>query len=187
MPIALLALLALAQTDAPAPKPPRLPFFGLNAGTYLPTSAAVRNRFGDNWFSFSPGLGTVLPPLVPSPMADLSLATRSKTVDTFNNRVFMALLGQQYQWPLFKLTPVEGQALRLPLVLPYMGVSAGAVYANLRSEADTVNNNGFAATGSVYVGASIGLNGFLQARWRTMGRIHGFDLSGLDLVAGVRF
>lgn len=71
----LLALLMLAQTETPTPKPLRLPVYGLNAGTYLPTSAAVRARFGENWFSFSPGLGPVLPLPFPGLSPDFSLAT----------------------------------------------------------------------------------------------------------------
>jgi hypothetical protein len=189
MPTPLLALLVLAQTEAPAapPKLLRVPLFGANVGTYLPTSASVRARFGGNWFSFSPGLGMVLPPPMPRLMPDFSLATKKRTIGAFNNRAFLALLGAQYQIPLFKLTPVEGQALRLPLLLPYAGASVGAVYANLRSGADGINGSGFAPTGSVYIGTSVGLNGFFEARWRGMGRVRGFNLSGLDLGAGIRF
>ncbi|WP_395144193.1 hypothetical protein [Armatimonas sp.] len=175
------------QTEAPAPKPLRLPVYGLNAGTYLPTSAAVRARFGENWFSFSPGLGPVLPLPFPGLSPDFSLATQTKKVAGLNNRVFMALLGAQYQWPLFRLTVPEGQPLRLPKLLPYAGLGAGGVYANVRSEADRVNGSGFAPSASVYAGTSIGINSFFEARWRSVGRVQGFDLSGLDLGAGIRF
>jgi hypothetical protein len=188
MSILLLASLALAQAaSAPAPlKMPRIPIYGLNAGTYIPTSAAVKSRFGSNWFSFSPGLGPVLPPPIPMRMQDFTLATQAKTVGAFNNRAFLAILGAQYQWPLFTLKPQEGDTLRLPTFLPYAGVSGGGVYANLRSEADRLNRGAIAPYGSVYVGAGIGVGFFAEARWRSVGKVSGFDLSGLELGVGLR-
>ncbi|WP_395088292.1 hypothetical protein [Armatimonas sp.] len=75
----------------------------------------------------------------------------------------------------------------MPELLPYAGVGVGGVYANMRSEADRVNGSGFAPSASVYAGTSIGLNSFFEARWRSVGRVQGFDLSGLDLSAGIRF
>lgn len=181
-----LTLLMLAQTEPPAQKPLRLPVYGLNAGTYLPASAAVRARFGESWFSFSPGLGPVLPLPFPALSPDFSLATQAAERRTFNNRAFMALLGAQYQWPLFRLRPTPGEPFKLPALLPYAGVGAGGVYAHLRSEADGIKGSGFAPSASAYVGTSVGLNGFVEARWRTFGPVRGFNLSGLDLSVGLR-
>jgi hypothetical protein len=187
MSFALLTLLALGQTEAPAPKPARLPLYGLNAGSYVPASPTVRARFGENWLSFSPGIGPVLPMPIPALSPDFSLATQRRTVGSFNNRAFMAILGAQYQWPLFTLYAEEGKPFRLPTYLPYAGVSLGGLYANLRSEADSVNSSGFAPAGSVYIGTSIGRSSFFEARWRAVGKVHGFNLSGLDLGVGLRF
>ena len=187
MPTLLLALLALGQTETPAPKPPYIPLYGFNAGTYLPTSAAVRSRFGESWLSFSPGFGPVLPPPVPRLSSDFNLATQRKTLGGFQNRAFMASLAAQYQWPLFQLYVTEGEPFKLPTFLPYVGVSLGGAYANLRSQADRINGSGFAPSGSLYVGTSIGLRSFLEARWRSVGKVQGFDLSGLDLSVGLRF
>jgi hypothetical protein len=99
----------------------------------------------------------------------------------------MASLAAQYQWPLFQLYVTEGEPLKLPTFLPYAGVSLGGAYANLRSQADRINGSGFAPSGSLYVGTSIGLRSFLEARWRSVGKVQGFDLSGLDLSVGLRF
>ena len=187
MPTLLLALLALGQTEAPAPKPLRVPLYGLNVGTYLPTSAAVRARFGDNWFSFSPGFGTVLPPPIARLSPDFNLASQRKATGGFNNRAFMASLAAQYQWPLFQLYATESEPLKLPKLMPYAGVSVGGAYANLRSQADGVNGSGLAPSGSLYVGTSIGLSSFVEARWRAVGKVQGFELSGLDLSIGFRF
>lgn len=120
-------------------------------------------------------------------LQDLTIATQAKTVGTFNNRAFLAILGAQYQWPLFKLKPVEGQKLRLPTLMPYVGVSGGGAYANLRSEADALNGGALAPYGSVYVGTAIGVGLFAEARWRSIGKLHGFDLSGMELGVGFRF
>ncbi|MBB6049625.1 hypothetical protein [Armatimonas rosea] len=187
MPTLILALLALAQTEEPRPKLPHVPMYGLNAGTYLPASAAVRTRFGGNWFSFSPGLGPVIPPPIPMLMSDTTLMTQAKQVGAFNNRAFMALLGAQYQWPLYSLKPVEGEKLRLPTFMPYAGVSLGGAYANLRSEADGLNTGSVAPYGSVYIGTAVGMGAFAEARWRSVGALHGLNLSGLELGVGLRF
>lgn len=194
----ILASVALGQAPPVAPgvsdtpeKPPltlpRIPVYGLNVGTYLPASTRVRDQFGGNWFSFSPGLGPVLPPPIPMRLFDFTLATQRRSRAGFNNRAFLAIVAPQYQWPLFTVPPQEGESLRLPTFLPYAGVSVGGAYANLRSEGLGVNGSGFAPAGSLYVGTAIGLGAFAEARWRTVGKIRGFDLSGLELGAGFRF
>lgn len=186
----LLVLLALGQTQVPdeqpepTPRAPYIPWIGLNVGSYLPTSGRVRDRFGTNWQTFSPGLGPVLPRPVPGLQSDLSFSVQRRQTGGFNNRAFLALVGVQYQWPLFRITQ---EMTKLPTFLPYAGVGAGASYAALRSEGDNVNGSSVGASGSLYVGTSIGFNTFLEARYRTLSRLRGFDLSGADLTIGVRF
>ena len=174
---------APAPTE-PEPTPLKVPYLGLNVGTFVPTSALTRSRFGGNWQTFSPGLGTVLPSLKPTRLPDFSLATRRRSVGGFNNKAFLVLLGIQQQWPLFTLSE---DATRLPTFLPYAGVGAGATYANLRSGADNVNGSAFGASASAYVGTSIGLNAFIEARYRLLSPIKGFNLSGTQVSIGLRF
>lgn len=186
----LLALVAVGQIptpDAPVaaePRALRLPMFGLNVGSYIPTSSLARNRFGDNWLAFSPGFGPVLPRPVAGLQPDLSFATQKRQTGLLNNRAFLALVGVQYQWPLFRITE---ETTKLPLFLPYAGVGAGAAYATLRSEGDGVNGSSLGGNVNAYVGTSIGLNGFVEARYRALSRLRSFDLSGAELSLGIRF
>lgn len=175
---------AAPAPSEPEPTPIRVPYLGLNVGTFVPSNALARNRFGDNWQTFSPGLGPVLPPLQPTRFPDFSLATHKHTTGGFNNKAFLVFLGVQQQWPLFTLSE---DATRLPAFLPYFGAGAGTTYANLRSEADRVKGSSFGVSGSAYVGTAIGLNAFIEARYRLLSPIQGFNLSGTQISIGLRF
>ena len=71
---------------------------------------------------------------------------------------------------------------------PYYGASLNLVPAKIRSLPDGVNTGiklGYG--GSAFVGTTLGRKTFVEARYRAISDIAGFNLSGLGLSAGIRF
>lgn len=72
--------------------------------------------------------------------------------------------------------------------IPYYGLSADLVAVDLRSPEDNVHS-GFRLTegGSALLGTTIGKSGFVEGKYTAIGKVKGFDLSGIKLAVGIRF
>lgn len=165
-----------APSEPPSDPAPRRGRFriGPQVGFFLPTAGKTRNRFGDSWFSFGVGFGPVEQAKSQGRFGvDLNFYSETSG----DNRAFFAPLGLSYR-----------RALSQGNLTPYVGASVNVVFADLRSREDNVTS-GFRAGGggSVFLGATFNDNGFFEARYLAVSKIRGFDLSGLDLTAGIRF
>jgi hypothetical protein len=177
-----------ATVSAPAPEQPeeqnkpqrRRLRFGVNVGTFFPSSGKTRNRFGSSWLNFGIGVGSVRRATSRGRFAvDFSLFSRQGDDD---NRAFFAPIGVEYRRALLS------RSTETDKLIPYAGASANVVFADIRSDQDNVHS-GFRTTvgGSIFVGTTVGESGFIQAKYLGIGKIKGFDLSGMSLTAGVRF
>lgn len=171
---------AEVEVDEPEPQPqPRRARFriGPEVGIYFPTDSLVRDRFGDSWFTWGIAFGGVG---VPNPQGqwepDISFIYRNNN----NGHVFLAPLGISYRKGMSS-TPNASNNF-------YVGASANAVIASVRSEIDQLNTRTRVVPGaSVFAGVTIRDNAYLEARYRVFGKASGFDFSGAQLSAGFRF
>lgn len=194
------------------PKPKRRFYLGPNLGVYLPTDSKTQRRFGSTWFNFGLGVGAIAG-IRPSGRISPDLHFLSQSNN--GNRAFVGMLGIEYRRPLFfgriprrKPAPgpggqpgseeegqsgpdgPNGQAARkfAPYLLPYIGVSADFVFADLRSVADGVHSGlRYGGGGSGFLGLKIGQRAFFEARYTALSTIKSFNLSGFQLSTGYRF
>jgi hypothetical protein len=184
------ALPAHAQENVPAPEPAPAPekqgeekprrrrfVIGPQVGAFLPTSSKVRDHFGSSWLSIGPGLGAVKQPSYEGRFAfDFSFSSQKKN----GNRAYILPLGVSYTKALLRDPERSAQ--------PFVGAALNVVGTKLRSIPDGVDTGVKAgAGGSVFLGSTVGEKAFVEARYRTMTSVAGFNFSGLDLTAGYRF
>jgi hypothetical protein len=160
------------------------PPIGLDVGTFIPANAKTRNRFGGSWVSIGPGIGKIVPNTKPSLEPDIAYLTQRHDSGGFSNRAGVLLLGVGYRSRLAAKGVPEETTIKL---LPYAGGSLNAVFSSLRSDADIRKGTSTGIGGSAFVGASLGKTAFLDARYRFLSGVKGFDLSGVAIQAGVRF
>ncbi len=168
---------------APPPKGPRYRQFsiGPEVGLFLPTDSKTRNRFGDSWFSIGIGIGDIIPP---KRGGDLSLDLNVISQAGDNRHAYLIPVGVQYRQALNRSQTVNSASS----VVPYIGVSADVVFADVRSPIDDAHS-GLRTTGggSVFIGTSLSTRAFVEARYLAVGSTEHFNLSGFDLSAGFRF
>jgi len=177
---------------APAPKPEgggtdkpkkhgfQIPKVGVDFGIFMPTSGKTRSRFGNNWGGFGIGIGR---PDRPSGTGRVAFDFSSQYQKSGNHHAFIAPLGVSYRRAFNADDLTRGSTF-----IPYYGVSADLVAVDLRSVEDNVHSGlRFTAGGSALVGTTIGASGFAEAKYLAVGKIKGFDLSGLKLSVGIRF
>nr|CAA9236517.1 hypothetical protein AVDCRST_MAG63-1222 [uncultured Armatimonadetes bacterium] len=167
-----------ATTTSPQPEqeqPRRRRFrIGPEIGVYLPTDSKTRDRFGDTWFTFGIGLGPIPEPQQRGIFGiDLNVLYRKRG----DNRALVIPLGVSYR-----------RSLSVGPTAPYVGASLNLVFADLKSEEDDVDSGLRTTAGaSVFLGTTFSENGYVEARYMGISKIRGFDLSGLNLRAGLRF
>ena len=171
---------AAPPSPAAAPEEPEKPRrrrlrFGPQAGVYLPSNGKTRDRFGGSWVSYGVGFGSVRRADNKGRIVfDFSILTESRG----DNRAFIAPIGVGYYRALAPPGPVT----------PYVGASVNLYLADLRSRRDDVSSGVRAGGGgSLLLGTTVGERGYVEARYRAISRIKGFDFSGLGLTAGLRF
>ena len=171
------------QTAPPPAKGSRYRQFsiGPELGLFLPTDSKTRNRFGDSWFSIGIGIGDIIPP---RRGGDLSLDLNVISQAGDNRHAYLIPVGVQYRQALNRSQTVGAASS----VVPYIGVSADVVFADVRSPVDDAHS-GLRTTGggSVFVGTSLSTRAFVEARYLAVGSTEHFNLSGFDLSAGFRF
>ena len=147
---------------------------GVGVGVFFPTSAKVRDRFGDSWYGFGLSFGGSGCPSCPTLGTDFAFVSR----DSGNNYVYLLPVGVSYIYPL----PATAN------VVPYVGVGADLVFSDILSIPDNVH-------AGIRMGTELGLitgiaffqNWQLQARYNFLSPIAGFDFSGLSLSTSVTF
>lgn len=161
------------QSDGDSPR--RLPLLGVNVSYLRFTQSRARDRFGDA-FGFSPGFGGF---------------QRAKEKGQFEPAFEFVTAGRNDSNAL--LVPVgigyrRGLSLDNQPIQPYVGLTADFVGTWIGSRPDDIKW-GFrpAYGGSAFIGVNYQNRGFLEARYRQISDVRGFDFSGVQLGAGVRF
>lgn len=169
--------------SAPAPEKKHgfeVPKIGIDLGVYLPSSGRTRQRFGNSWTNVGIGIGR---PDTPSSDGRIGLDFGVISKSSGSHHVFVAPLGIYYRRAFS-----AGDVLEHRSLIPYYGVSADLVILDLRSPEDNVHSRfrlGYG--GSAVIGTTIGASGFAEAKYLGIGKVKGFDLSGLNLTVGARF
>jgi hypothetical protein len=150
--------------------------FGPQVGLYLPTNGRTRNRLGSSWSNIGFGIGDISDIHRNRRLAlDISFISNSNG----EAKVFLAPIGLAYSIGLGN----QGRS-----TAAYTGISANLVIASLRSDADNLPSRTSVTGGaSVFLGNRFSESGYLEARYNAIGKIRGFDLSGINLTAGLRF
>jgi len=176
------------STPPPAANPPAEPehhkkhlVLGINGGLFSPTSGKARDRFGNTWWSAGIGIGAI-PKVTGHGSWDLDLRTQYQTGDN-SAHVFVGNLGLEYRR---RFDSSSGNAQKD--YTPFYGVSADAVFVDVSSPLDNVHGGLRVVPGaSVFVGTNIGRQEFVTLRYDGITDVKGFNFSGVELAAGVRF
>lgn len=161
-------------TSSPSPRPRWR--IGPDIGTYLPTSARTRDRFGSAWLILGFGVGNVSD-IHPSHRVsfDLNVLGASRS----GERVLLVPFGLSYSVALGPETAAT---------VPYAGISADGAVVDLRSDRDHLpSRTSLTGGGSLFVGTRFSQTGYVEARYNALGAVRGFDLSGITLRLGLRF
>ena len=70
---------------------------------------------------------------------------------------------------------------------PYAAAGPVLATTELRVQSAGIDADPHLLGGSVMVGSDVGQHAFLEARYLAVPRVHGFNLSGTNLRAGIRF
>ena len=169
--------------DAPPPegdgrKKVRL-IVGPEFGVFLPTSGKAGDAFGTAWTNLGVGVGRVRGA---NPRGAFAFEFQVLRNRRGGSRALLLPLTVTYRRGL--LPPGRGAAG----ARPYVGLGTGLYLADLRSEKYGVTS-GFRGTIGVtaLAGATVGDRAVVEARYLAVGRVKGFDLSGVNLTAGFRF
>ena len=158
----------------------RLPKIGVDYDTFLPSSGKTHSRFGSSWGGIGIGIGR---PDQPSGKGRIAFDFSTQYRKSGDHHAFIAPIGVSYR-RAFSPDAVKQKST----FTPYYGFTVNLVPVDLRSVEDNVHS-GFRLTygGSALVGTTIGASGFVEARYREVAKVKGFDLSGIKLSVGVRF
>lgn len=163
---------------APEKKPrPRITL-GPEVGVYIPTSDRTRAAFGETWVNYGVGFR-------PIELAarrglfgfDLNIISTRGT----GRRALLIPASLIYKRAIGGGEPGEG-------ITPYVGGSAGLLFADLRSDNFGISSGfrgGFGGSG--LIGITYQRKAYLEARYQLFSKIKGYDLSGLNIAAGFRF
>lgn len=181
-----------ASPETPAPTPEsggkdkskkhsfQIPKLGVDFDIFMPSSGKTRSRFGKSWGGLGIGIGR---PDRPSGTGRVSFDFSSQYQKSGDHHAFVAPVGISYR-RAFNADDLT----RDSTFIPYYGVSADLVAVDLRSVEDNVHSGlRFTAGGSALVGTTIGASGFAEAKYLAVGKVKGFDLSGLKFAIGIRF
>ena len=168
----------IAAQDDPinASDEPRRKFsFGPEFGAYFPNSGKARDAFGNVWYNYGFGFGTIQ-------------TAEQKGQLRFDLNVLSARRGGNYAY----LAPI-GVSYRQALAtnrsaVPYVGVSADVVPTLIRAGNYGVESKLRLSVGaSAFVGYTFGERAYIQARYYGISESAGFQLSGFGLSTGFRF
>lgn len=149
--------------------------FGPQLGMYFPTDERTRNRFGGSWTNLGIGIGGV-----PDAPQEGRLAFDAYVIynSRGRNQALIAPVGVSYRRSLSNSSSV----------MPYIGGNASLYITDIRSEIDGVRAGIRATPGaSIMGGLAVGQGGYFEARYHFIPEVSSFQLSGLNLTAGLRF
>ncbi|MDR3709110.1 MAG: hypothetical protein P4L33_12485 [Capsulimonadaceae bacterium] len=148
---------------------------GPELGLFVPTRNLVRNRFGTNWFSFGVGLGQyTTAPETGQWTFDISLLSNASG----GNAAYLLPLGAEYRL---------GLAANRSAV-PYVAAEGDYVPSDVRSQTDNVNWGIRSAWGgALLAGIDFGSDARIEAGYRWISDIIGYNFSGAVISAGFRF
>lgn len=157
-----------------APQPQSRTKVGFDLGWYFPTDAVVENRFGSDWFTIGVGAGTLGAITKQTRfVVDLDVEADQKG----DNRAILIPLGLEMETGLS-----NGRTV------PYVGVSGDFISTVIQSPQDNVKSAYRAGIGaSAFAGLNFQDNVNIEARYRVMDKIAGYNLDGAEVTAGVRF
>src|SRR3569833_1100394 len=142
---------------------------GINGGLYFPTSGKAQNRLGNTWWSAGIGIGAI-PRVTGHGNWDVDLRTQYQTGAT-SAHVFVCNLGLEYRRRFD--TSKDGGNKEYK---PFYGVSADAVFIDLKSPLDNVSSGLNVVPGaSVFVGTNIGRQELITLRYDAMSDVKGFN------------
>lgn len=161
--------------DSDGERKRKLPLLGLDVFYLRFSQDRARNRFGDA-FGFGLGLGGFQRAQQKgefAPVFDFLTAGRN------DSNALLVPLGVGYR---------RGLSTDTQQIQPYIGATAEFVGTYIGSRPDDIKW-GFrpAYGGSAFIGLNYQNRGFLEARYRAISDVRGFDFSGVQLGAGVRF
>jgi len=177
-----------SQSTPPPSTPPAEPehhrkrlVFGINAGLFMPTDSKTRDRFGSTWWSAGIGIGAI-PRVTGHGSWNLDLRTQYQKGDG-DAHVFVGNLGLEYRRRFD--TSADGGKKDYT---PFYGLSADAVFADVKSPLDKVSGGFRVVPGaSAFIGTNIGRQEFVTLRYDAIADVKSFNFSGVELSAGVRF
>ena len=166
------------KATPPEEKPRKRIVWGPEVGFYFPSSDRTRAAFGETWVNYGVGFRPI------------ELATKKGGVGFDLNIV--STRGDKRRATLIPVAAIYKQAIGggEPGVgtTPYIGVTAGLLFADLRSDNYGVSS-GFRGGygGSALLGMTYRTSAFVEARYQAFNKIKSYDLSGISLTAGYRF
>jgi hypothetical protein len=170
-----------ASETAPAPEPEHrksrsLPLIGVDGGLYMPTSSKTRDRLGSTWTSFGLGIGGVGSA---RRQGALNLDFQVLYNQHNGNSALIIPIGVEYR----KGFAQPGQSAD-----PYVSVGIDADITDFGSHQDNIDQKVRVTEGAyAALGITFSQRAFLDVRYRAISSVKGFDLSGTELSAGIRF
>ena len=150
-----------------------LPPIGPEAGVFQPISARSQHLFGGAWLSFSPGIGEIERAGRGGLFSfDFDVLSSEK----HRNLAIIAPIGIDYR--------VAGPGR----TAAYVGAGANAFVTYLSVPALAIRPGvRVSPGGSAFVGVTSGDRAYLEVRYRALARIRGLEMSGGEVLTGLRF
>ena len=169
-----LAVFALMTAQSVHAQDENRPRFGLKVGQYRYASSQTRNTFDGNSLSISPDYSRAV---TPDKRGRLRFDFGFNSSSDGDNRLIFVPVGVGY-----RATTGEGSTL------PFYGGSLNVAPTYLK--VPDQNKDGklsFAVGGSAFAGVQFNQKFTIEARYFLFSKVRGYNLSGLELSAGVRF
>jgi|GEM_PF-2139341 len=168
------------QPEAAQPKRKWRLQIGPEASLYLPAAAKTQKEFGKQWLMISFGIGKLDAP--PS-KGELSLSLQAGYQKKGKNEVTLAPVEVEFRQPLANGHDSDPNGPK-----PYIGAGGGITLTSMKvPSAGIASRIRSAPGGSVFLGVQWNRQAYIEARYHRMGSIRGYDFSGFDLSAGMRF
>lgn len=175
------------RTEAATPSPPPvrherwLPPIGVNISSYVPFHSNTRSAFGGQWIDFGPGIGAG----PPDHDSEFEPSVSSLSRNHKGNKLLILQAGAEYVMVLGRRA-VHRNGRHLSVV-PYAGLEGYITYAKLNTAVDTGRSTHWVPCGAVVAGVGFGRSFYVEARARFFPKMNGYDFSGSELEAALRF
>jgi hypothetical protein len=157
----------------------RLPPIGITVSSFTPFSGKTRDAFGGHWIEVGPGFGSASPERTHAMEPSVSALSRRHD----GSKLLILQAGVKYLVSLAG-TPRQRQGTR---VVPYAGLKGYFTYAKVETVEDTGHSTHVVPGATAVLGVGIGKAYFVEAQARFFPKMNGYDFSGAELEAGLRF